>query len=105
MTSIKLVLPSIKKSNIVNRLRAGFSALNFFAINVDKDTRIIYYYSHLNNTLLSRVAEGTGPVMPGNQTNVMVLHPASVILKDERKTGSFLRRSFFLGGCFARRVK
>lgn len=98
----KVGIAKYKKSNIVNRLRAGFSALNFFAINVDKDTRIIYYYSHLNNTLLSRVAEGTGPMMPGNQTNVMVLHPASVILKDERKTGSFLRRSFFLRRMFCK---
>lgn len=41
-------------------------------------------------------------MMPGNQTKVMVLHPASVILKDERKTGSFLRRSFFLRRMFCK---
>ena len=41
-------------------------------------------------------------MMPGNQTNVMVLHPASVILKDERKTGSFLRRGFFLRRMFCK---
>ena len=41
-------------------------------------------------------------MMPGNQTNVMVLHPASIILKDERKTSSFLRRSFFLRRMFCK---
>ena len=35
-------------------------------------------------------------MIPGNQTSVMVLNPARIILKDERKASSFLGRSFFL---------